>query len=211
MSSDFTLADLTSKKGWVRVNPDPRIWLPIPAEVPPGLGYDDETWATAMAEAWWELSGLKHSPASVEQLAVMLRTVRQQGFEMVPCHLIWAWYRDIALPPLPLHIGIWQLTGEREHQLSALSGAADRDVIRPPQTQTYTTESLGSGFRTIRYKQAEKGTVVAMLGFAFRSEELETDVQITTATPDLRQLDRATPDIEHFIHQIDVYYHPATP
>jgi hypothetical protein len=210
MTSDFSLANLTSKKGWVRVKPDPRIWLPIPAQIPEGLDYDEETWAPAIAEAWWELSGLKYSPAAVQRLAVMLRAVREQGFEMVPCHQVWAWYRDIDLPPLPLHIGIWQMTGEREQQLSALSGATDLDVIRAPEISTFTTESLGTGFRTLRRKQTPEGTVVVMLGFAFRSEELETDIQITTGTPDLKQLARATPDIESFVHQVDVYYHPAT-
>jgi hypothetical protein len=51
----------------------------------------------------------------------------------------------------------------------------------------------------MRHKETG-GTVVAMLGFAFRSAELETDVQVTAGTPDLRQLQKATRDIEDFIH-----------
>jgi hypothetical protein len=49
------------------------------------------------------------------------------------------------------------------------------------------------------------------LGFAFRSEEFETDVQVMTGTPDLRQLHKAIPDIEDFVHAMSVYDHPEQP
>jgi hypothetical protein len=48
-----------------------------------------------------------------------------------------------------------------------------------------------------------------MLGFAFRSVEFETDVQVMTGTPDLRQLQKATGDIEDFVRGMSVYHNPA--
>jgi hypothetical protein len=211
MTSSFSPADLTSKNGWVRVQPDLRIWIPIPAELPEDLGLDEESWAPALAAEWWEMSGLRYGPPAVARLALILRAVREQGFEMIPCHQIWALLRDFTLPPLPVHIGIWQMTGDRAQQLSALSGATDLDVIRPPKITHFTTPTLGSGIRTLRHKRTDTGTVVGMLGFAFRNEEYQTDVQVTVGTPDLKQLAKATPDIENFIHQMSVYYNPAPP
>jgi hypothetical protein len=208
MSEDFALGNLTSTKGWVRTSCDLRIWIPCPARFPADL--DRDSWAAAMAGGWWEQSGLNHGQGAVATLAHMLRVIHEQGYENVPCHQIWAHYRDMTLPPLPLHIGIWKMSGDREQQLPGLSGATDPDVIRPPAVSAFTTKALGTGLRTMRHKEAD-GTVVAMLGFAFRSAEFETDVQVTAGTPDLRQLQRATRDIEDFIHGMSVYYNPEPP
>lgn len=208
MSDDFALGNLTSTKGWVRNTCDLRIWIPCPARFPDGL--DRDSWAAAMAAGWWEQSGLTYGQEAVSTLARMLRVIHEQGYKNVPCHQIWAHYRDITLPPLPLHIGIWKMTGDREQQLAGLSGATDPDVIRPPAVSAFTTKALGAGVRTMRHKQAD-GTVVAMLGFAFRSAEFKTDVQVSVGTPDLRQLQRATRDIEDFIHGMSVYHYPEPP
>ena len=210
MTADFALGDLTSKKGWVRNSCDLRLWIPCPAGFPEDFGMDRDSWAAAMAEAWWEQSGLRYGPGMVAKLAFMLDALREDGYENVPCHQIWAYYRDITLPPLPLHIGIWMMTGDRDQQLRSLSGAADPDVIRPPVVTEFTTGNLGTGFRTLRHTESDSGAVCGILGFAFRSEEFETDLQIMTGTPDLRQLHKATRDIENFIHGMSVYYNPAS-
>lgn len=103
------------------------------------------------------------------------------------------------------------MTGPRDQQLRALSGAAEPDVIRPPEVTEYTTNALGTGFRTLRHVRADSGAVCGILGFAFRSEEFETDVQVTTGTPDLRQLHKATRDIEDFVHGIRVIDYQEQP
>jgi hypothetical protein len=211
MTGDFSLADLTSAKGWVDVRCDLRIWILIPSGFPPELGLDRDTWASAVAEAWWQQSGLRYGQDMVAKLAFMLETLRQDGYANFPCHQIWAHYRDFTLPPLPLHIGIWKMTGPRDQQLRALSGATEPDAIRPPAVTEYTTDALGTGFRTLRHTRSDSGAVCGILGFAFRSEEFETDVQVTTGTPDLRQLQRATDDIENFVRGISVYGYPEQP
>lgn len=209
MTSDGMLAELASKKARVRVNCDLRVWIPCPAEFPPELNLDRDSWADAMAEGYWEQSGLRYGPDMVSKLAYMLKTLHKQGYENVPCHQIWAYYRDHTLPPLPLHIGIWAMRGERDQQLRSLSGAGDPAVIRPPVITEFTTESLGTGYRTLRYVKYGAGNVVGMLWFAFRSEELETDVQVITGTPDLRQLQKATGDIEDFVRGMSVHSRAA--
>jgi hypothetical protein len=49
-----------------------------------------------------------------------------------------------------------------------------------------------------------QGKAIAVAGYAFRAEELETDVQISTATGDLRQLGLDLGGIEEFIRGITV-------
>ena len=145
MTGDFSLADLTSAKGWVDVRCDLRIWILVPAGFPPELGLDHDTWAPAVAKAWWQQSGLRYGQDMVAKLAFMLETLRQDGYADFPCHQIWAHYRDFTLPPLPLHIGIWKMTGARDQQLRALSGAAEPDAISPPAVTEFTTDALGDG------------------------------------------------------------------
>ena len=207
MSDNPTLADLTSKQGWVRNSCDLTKWIPCPAKFPDG--FDRDSWAAAMAEGWWEQNGLEYRQVAIDKLAFMLRELHQQGYENVPCHQIWAYYRDLAVPPLPLHIGIWAMTGERDQQLRSLSGAADPDAVRPPVVTEFATGPLGAGFRTLRHVKYRHRKVCGMLGFAFRSVEFETDVQVLTGTPDLRQLQKATGDIEDFVRGMSVYHNPA--
>ena len=73
----------------------------------------------------------------------------------------------------------------------------------------FATGPLGAGFRTLRHVKYRHRKVCGMLGFAFRSVEFETDVQVLTGTPDLRQLQKATGDIEDFVRGMSVYYNPA--
>jgi len=84
MTGDFSLADLTSTKGWVDVSCDLRIWIPIPVNFLEELGLDRDTWASAVAEAWWEQSGLRYGPDMVGKLAFMLETLRERGYA-APC------------------------------------------------------------------------------------------------------------------------------
>jgi hypothetical protein len=93
----------------------------VPAKFPDG--FDRGSWAAAVAEGWWEQNGLEYRQVAIDKL----------------------------VPPLPLHIGIWAMTGERDQQLRSLSGAADPDVVRPPVVTEFTTGPLGAGFRTLRH------------------------------------------------------------
>jgi hypothetical protein len=208
VKSGFTLADLTSVNGWVRPRPDFRIWIPCPVRFPECSDLGLEYWSETMAQAWWRQSGQRYARDKVSKLARMLEIIHEQGCENVPCHQIWACYLDTRVPPIPLYLGIWASRDDRERQLRVLSGAADTDVLRPPVVKEFTTRALGTGIVTLRRKDAGHGMAVEMLGFAFRSEEFETDIQVTVSTPDLRQLHRATPVIEDFIRGISVYDNP---
>lgn len=195
---------LTSEKGWVRTVCDHRFWLACPRGFPPG--YDRDSWAAEVAQAWWDVSGLKYQRSSVDRLAALLRLIHEDSYASVPCHQIWIYLRDPAVLPLPVHIGIWQLSGDRDEQLTRLSGAGDPDVVRPPVVSPFVTDNLGEGVRATRQKRREDGQLYAVLSFAFRSVEFETDVQVMASTTDLGALREATGDIEDFVRGMSVYY-----
>jgi hypothetical protein len=195
-------ADFTSKKGWVRVDCDLSMWIPCPGEFPPGM--DRDSWAAESARLRWEDAALPRSQAAVDALAAMLRLIHEDSYRTVPCHQIWIYLPVPTVLPLPVYIGIWQMTGEREEQLRALTGANDRRVSRPPFTHDFDTARYGSAVRTLRYRKMDDGTLYGILCYALRSVEYETDVQVWASTQNLPQLQNSIRDIELLVHGITV-------
>ncbi len=192
----------TSEKGWVRAQGGNRFWIPCPATLPEGQ--DRGSWARTMAEAWWEQSGLIYTPVAIEKIAAMFGRIHEQGYARVPCHQIWIYLSELEVPPLPVHIGVWKMSGARDERLRLLSGADDAASTRPPDVAGFAAGNLGAGLRVLRYRMRD-GAALAMLGYAFRAERFETDVQVSTATRDLRHLGTALGDIDELVRSITVY------
>jgi hypothetical protein len=192
----------TSKKGWVRVDCDLRIWIPCPGVFPPDM--DRDYWAAESARLRWEDARLPSSQAAVDALAAMLRMIHEDGYENVACHQIWIYLPVPTALPLPVYIGIWEMTGERDEQLRALTGNTDPEVVRPPFTEEFPTILYGNGWRTLRHRRLDDGTLYGVLGYALRSVEYETDVQIFASTQNLPQLQQATADIDVLVRGITV-------
>jgi hypothetical protein len=55
------------------------------------------------------------------------------------------------------------------------------------------------------------GSPFGVLGYAFRSVDFETDLQVSLSSPDLRWLMTVTEDMDQFIHGMSVYYNPTPP
>lgn len=102
--------------------------------------------------------------------------------------------------PLPMMLGIWQMTGERDQQLRMLAGYDTKDLVEPPVMEAFPTEHLGTGVKVWCVQKAQKrsNTVVGLLGYAWRSEELETDLHFKAMCPDLGWLQGAMPGIDEF-------------
>ena len=193
---------VTSELGWVKVDADPRLWIPCPHVFPDG--YDLDSWATGMAAAWWEQSGLSYTDDMINRLAAMLRMLHG-AYERVRCHQIWIYLRDPAIPPHPVFIGIWKQAGDRDRRLRLPTGADDKSSVRQPQIAEVATGHLGTGLRVLRQQTRDKGRLVALLSYAFRVEEHETDLQLFTSSSDLRALTLASDDIERLVQGINVY------
>ena len=195
---------VTSELGWVRVDCDARLWIPLALAFPDG--YDRDSWAATAAAAWSEQWGLPAESAEVERLATMIRAIHEGADTRVKCHQVWIYLPDRFTTPLPVFIAIWRQSGERERRLRLLTGADDKSGARKPQVAKVTAEHLGTGLRVLRHQARDKGQLRAFLVYAFRVEEHETDLQVFTFTDDLRALAAAGGDIERLVQGISVYH-----
>jgi hypothetical protein len=190
------LGSLTSKKGWVSIGYDRTLWIPCLPAFP--QGYDRESFFAEVAELWWEASELPHTQVDVARLSAMLSELHQGIYGKIPCHLAFIHLPDPRLIPLVLYVGIWESTGERDEQLRLLCHADDAEAVERPVADEFATEKLGNGLRVIRYRHLPDGALYAGLGYAWRSDEYETDLLLSASSEDLARLQRAIPDIEEF-------------
>jgi hypothetical protein len=194
--------DPSSKKGWVKLGYDRRIWIPAMATFPDGL--DRDGWAAGFAQEWWDGSGLDYTPNDVARLTAQLAETHRATFGHLPCHLAFVHLPDPRLIPLTIFLGVFESGGERGHRLRVLTHADDPDAVEPPIVDEFHTEKLGTGLRTLRYLHLDDGALYAALNYAWRSDEYETDLRLWTATEDLARLERAMPDIDEFARTIAV-------
>ncbi|MGH3165446.1 MAG: hypothetical protein ACRDN0_06075 [Trebonia sp.] len=194
---------VTSELGWARVDADTRQWIPCPVIFPDG--YDRDSWAAASAAAWSGQRGLPADSAEAERLVSMLRMIQEGGYGRVRCHQIWIYLPDLFTTPLPVFIGIWKQSGDRDRRLRLLTGADDKSGAAKPQVAEVATDYLGTGLRVLRHQAKDKGRGRDLLGYAFRVEEDETDLQLFTASSIPYGLSAARDEIERLIQGIAVY------
>lgn len=194
--------DPTSKKGWVKLGYDRRVWIPCPPVFPEGI--DRDSWAAGFAREWWDGCGLKHSANDVALLSRLLSEIHKSTFGTIPCHLAFVHLPDPRLLPLPIFLGIFESGGEREERLRLLTHADDPAAVEPPIVDEFRTDMLGSGLRVLRYLHLDDGALFAAMNYAWRSQEYETDLRLWVSTEDLGRLERATCDIDEFARTIRV-------
>lgn len=201
MTGRAYVGDLISKKGWIKLDYDKTIWIPLP----PGFRPDAtrEEWADGFAQLWWNASGRKHGKRDVKNFAKMLDTIQRTIYSEQPCHTALLHMPDVDWSPLPVCFGIWQALGEPEEQLLELVHATEPVAIEKPIVEEFQTENLGRGLKTIYYQRLtkSKGTL-AVLNYAWRSEQYETALHIYTAAPDWGRLQRAIPDLDEMARTV---------
>jgi len=201
---------VTSELGWVKVDVDLRQWIPLAFAFPDG--YDLDLWATTAATAWlaqWEPP--VESP-EVERLATMIRAIHKSADAHLQCHQIWIYLPDWFTTPLPVCIAIWRQSGERRRRLRLLTGADDKSCTPKPRVTKVATGRLGTGLRVLRQRaQGDNGQPVAMLAYAFRVEEHETDLQVFAVASDPLPLMAAGAEIKRLVEGITVYRNTDEP
>jgi hypothetical protein len=203
MSDELSPDNPTSRKGWVDVAYDKHIWIPIPPGFPQSSGLDIESYASGVAQEWWQNSGLRHTTVDTARLTALLQAVHEGTYGHIPCHLVWVHLPDPRLMPLVIYLGIFRKAGDRDEQLRALTHADDRDAVEPPIVEEFTTDKLGTGLKTLRYAHLDGDEALyAALNYAWRSEEYETDLRVFTSSEDLGRLQRALSDIDDFARAI---------
>jgi hypothetical protein len=192
----------TSKKGWVRIGHDRALWIPCLPKFPDR--YDRGSWAAECARLWWDASGLEHGKPEITQLTARLSAIHERTYGHIPCHQAFIHLPDPRLMPLTAYLGIWEPAGETDAQLRLLTHAGDTDAVEPPIIEEFRTPKLGSGLRTLLYKQLEDGSLAAVLSYAWRSEQHATDLQLWSPCNDLGRLQRAIADIDGFARAITI-------
>lgn len=93
---------------------------------------------------------------------------------------------------------------ERDAALRELTGTDDPEAVAPPVVQSFATEHLGEGLRTLRYCPFDPGpdhppapgAIYAALNHAWRVDECDTDVRLFTSCPDLARLIQIVDDVD---------------
>ena len=203
MTEPAGLAGLTSKKGWPKVDYDQTIWIPCPPSF--GEHMTAQEWAGGFAGLWWDASGLKHGKRQVKGLEKTLLEEQQSIYRLLPCHTALLHLPDVTLAPLPVCLAVWQAVGDRDSQLRELVRADEPAAVEAPLVEQVTTERLGTGLRCLYYQRASEGAgLIGALSYAWRCDELDTDLRVFTACPDLGRLERAMPDIDALIRAITI-------
>lgn len=198
---------LTSKRGWPRIAYDKEIWIPCPREFGPQMSRQE--WANGFATIWWEASGfkvgkreLKRRIAGLEQALLVL----QQGiYETQPCHSAVIYLPNVDVNPIPVMVAAWDAVNDEETQLRMLVHADEPEAVETPLVEPFAAEKLGTGLKSEYLQRSKLGPdVTGVVNYAWRVPELETDVRVFTATPDLGRLQAAMPDIDQLTNTISV-------
>jgi hypothetical protein len=108
--------------------------------------------------------------------------------------------------PLPVMLGVWEMMQDRDEQLQLLAGYNTVDLVEPAVLEDFHTEHLGTGVKVWCVQKPEKRRqpLCGLLGYAWRCEELETDLHLKTMCTDLGWLQGAMPGIEEFARAIRI-------
>jgi hypothetical protein len=187
--------DITSQRGWIKMDYDHDRWIPCPPVFNESM--TKEVWADGYARIWWDAAGTKFGNREVRNLEQALIYLHDNVYGQQPCHRVLIHLPDARMAPLPVCFGIWRSFRGREEQLRMLVHADDPVAVEPPIVEEVWTEALGSGLKCLYYQKQRKGKeVIGVLNYAWRSEEYETDLRIFAVTSNLGRLERAMPDID---------------
>jgi hypothetical protein len=194
---------LTSKEGWPKIAYDKTIWIPCPASFNEELSREE--WAQGFASLWWDASGFKHGKRQVRNMEKGLVELQEGIYATQPCHTALIHLPNVDVMPLPVMLAVWQAVNDRESQLRMLVHADEPEAVEAPLVEPVTTEKLGTGLKSQYLQRYEQGSdLTGVLNYAWRVEELETDLRVFTACGDLGRLQAATPAIDELIQAISI-------
>ena len=149
----------------------------------------------------------KFGGAPVDEAVKAMLEIREDLYMNWPGHFLYFYMGPPRFRPLPVMLGVWQMTNQRDEQLKLLAGYNTTDLVEPPILEDFPTEHLGSGVKVWCVQKAPKRfskSVAGLLGYAFRNEELETDLHLKAMCSDLGWLQGAMPNIDEFVRAISI-------
>ena len=201
---DPEIWSLNSKRGWPNIAYDKGIWIPCPAP-DDGDQTRNERWARDYATVWWEVSGLRHGKKQVRNMEKGLLELQQGIYETQPCHSAVLHMPNVNVVALPVMVATWEAVGDRDSQLRVLVHADEPDAVEAPLVEPFTAAKLGTGLKSQYLLRSREGSeLTGVVNYAWRVEDMETDVRVFTACPDLGRLQSAMPDIDQLTSTISV-------
>ncbi len=191
--------------GCPEIDYDPVVWIELPALWGEQTWPDHRAWARDLAEACWDDFDLAPGEYQVDNLALTLTLLAERlQSDEVPGQYFFLHLPDPRMMPLQVCLGVGDAAGERDAALRELTNADDPEAVEPPIVDVFPTEHLGEGLRTMRYcpfdsgpdHPPEPGALYAALNYAWRVDEQDTDVRLSTACPDLARLIQIIDDVD---------------
>lgn len=190
---------------WPEFDFDPAIWIELPAIWCEETWPDHRAWARDLAESCWGDFDVDPGEYEVDNLALTLALFAEKlQPDQVPGQHFFLHLPDPRMMPLHVSFDLWDAEGEREAALREMTNADDPDAVEPPVVETFTTEHLGEGLRTLRYcpfdpgpdRPPDPGALFASLNYAWRIDAYATDVRLASSCPDLARLIQIIDDID---------------
>jgi hypothetical protein len=184
---------LRSERGVPQASYDRNIWIPTPRVFPPEMPRN--MWATEYGRVFTEIPGRRRQDKkAAARLAVVLAELHNEIYRTLPAHLAFIHMPTPRANPLPLCLSVWQSGGDRTERLRALCMADAPDAQAPPIVDAFSTDRLGEGLRV----QVRADDVI-MLYYAFRVDDLATDLRVFAGIPDQERLNRMLPDADELV------------
>jgi hypothetical protein len=185
----------SSEHGVPRAQYDKDVWIPCPPRFPTELPLDQ--WAIGYGRLFTQIPGKRRQDRKMAaSLTSVLRDLHDAIYRTLPAQLAFIHMPEPRMLPLPVCMSAWQLGAERTVRLLALTHADNPEALEPPIVEEFRTDRLGDGLRV----QCRLPDVI-MLSYAFRIEELETDLRVFAGCPDQGRLQRMLPDADELVRQ----------
>jgi hypothetical protein len=182
-----------SERGVPRATYDRNKWIPAPPVFPVELPRD--AWAAEYGRVFSEIPGKRRQDRkAAARLAGVLSDMHDEIYRMLPAQLAFIHMPAPRLSPLPLCLSAWQAGGDRMERLRALTLADAPGAQQPAIVDAFASERLGDGLRV----QCRISDVI-MLCYAFRVDDLATDLRVFAGCPDQERLLRMLPDADELV------------
>jgi len=196
--------DPATPPGWGRiaVHYDIEKWMSCPPDFP--VGYDVRSWARTYAEAFSRRPGFSPTPDLISALAARLVEIHQDayGSGRIVCHLCLIHQpRPDDEPAAAVHERLGLARRPRR-------GAETAEPRRQPGHDPAALRRRVHGSRPGNRSQgalllAAPGPPIGALrglNYAWRTQDLATDLRVFVTTTDLRRLEQAAPDIDELMN-----------
>jgi hypothetical protein len=194
-----------SKKGTCETDDgeyDVTNWAFLP---PPATSAESEQATPVIAQGYAKIAHARGGAPVDEAVKAMLE-IREDLYMNWVGQYMYFYLGPPRYRPLPVMLGVWRMEDERDAELRMLAGYGTQDLVEPPILEDFYTEHLGTGIKVwcVQRQEKHRRKVVGLLGYAFRNEELETDLHLKTMCTDLGWLQAAMPHIDEFVRAIRI-------